>query len=49
MTHKENTMKSNHKIKVNIEIVECFDETQLEPHQQKDGPERICDFRRTWM
>ncbi len=30
-------MNSNYKIKVNIEIVECNDETQLEPHQQKEG------------
>jgi len=30
-------MKSNYKIKVNIEIVQCNDETQLEPHQQKEG------------
>ena len=30
-------MNSNYKIKVNIEIVECNDETQQEPHQQKDG------------
>ena len=30
-------MNSNYKIKVNIEIVECHDETQLEPHQQSDG------------
>jgi len=30
-------MTSNYKIKVNIEIVECNDETQLNPHQQKEG------------
>ncbi|MDM8561043.1 hypothetical protein [Candidatus Parabeggiatoa sp. HSG14] len=30
-------MNSNYKIKVNIEIVECNDETQLDPHQQKEG------------
>jgi hypothetical protein len=30
-------MKNNYKIKVNIEIVECHDETQLEPHQQQSG------------
>lgn len=30
-------MKSNYKIQVKIEIVECNDETQEEPHQQKDG------------
>jgi len=30
-------MKSNYKIQVNVEIVECFDETQLEPHQQEEG------------
>jgi hypothetical protein len=30
-------MKSNYKIQINIKIVECNDETQLEPHQQKEG------------
>jgi hypothetical protein len=30
-------MKSNYKIQVNIEIVECNDDTQQEPHQQSDG------------
>ena len=30
-------MNSNYKIKVNIEIVECHDEIQPEPQQQKKG------------
>lgn len=42
-------MKSNYKIKVNIEIVECNDETQLEPHQQKDGHFEFVIGERTGM
>ncbi len=39
-------MNSNYKIKVNIEIVECNDDTQLEPHQQKEGQfEFVIVFR----
>ena len=30
-------MKTNYKIQVNIEIVECNDETQPEPHQLQSG------------
>lgn len=37
MTNWRTTMKNNYKIKVNIEIVECNDETQLEPHQLQSG------------